>query len=319
MRAIVHSRYGSPDVLSLRDIPKPKPGPKDVLVKVIATTVNRTDCALRAGSPWVNRLISGLLRPRQTTLGSEFSGWIEAVGSEVTEFRCGDAVFGLSISEYGAHAEYLCIPAAGPIAHKPQNLSFAEAAAIGEGPWYASNYLDAIQISDQHSILIYGATGSIGSSAVQLAHAVSADVTAVCHHKHLSLVRDLGAGTVVDFTQQDFTQLGSRFDFVFDAVGKTSFAQCRPLLKDKGIFFSTELGPYWQNPLLALSTPIFGGKKVIFPIPPNPKPLLLRFKALAETGKLRAVIDRSYPLEAITDAYRYAESGQKVGSLVILI
>ncbi|MFN6946334.1 MAG: NAD(P)-dependent alcohol dehydrogenase [Cytophagaceae bacterium] len=319
MKAAISEKYGSPDVVRLREIEKPEPKNKEVLVKVYATTVNRTDCGLRAAHPFITRFFTGFFRPKNTILGSEFTGVIESIGKEVQTFKVGDKVFGISASTYGAHAEYLCINEDASIATLPKNLSLENAVAIGEGAWYAWNNLKEVSLKEGVTMLINGGSGSIGSAAIQLAKSFGVEVTAVTSTKNMELVKDLGASQVIDYTREDFTQLNRQFDYIFDAVGKTTFFKCRKLLKPNGTFFSTELGPYMQNPLLVLWTSVFGSKRVLFPIPEDKKENLLFFKNLAEIGLLKPVIDRVYPFDQVVEAYKYVESGQKTGSVVIKV
>lgn len=314
MKAIVNTRYGSTDVLQLKEIPKPTPKANEVLIKIRATTVNRTDTGLRSAEYFISRLFIGLFKPKMNILGSEFAGEIEAVGKEVTLFKTGDCVFGLSTEKFGAHAEYICLPQEGSIALKPSNFSFEEAAAICEGPYLALNYLEKINIQKGDRVLVNGASGSIGSSGVQLATYFGAEVTAVTNTKNLKLAQSLGADTVIDYTKEDFTKINKKFDVVFDAVGKSSYFKCKKLMNENAVYFSTELGFMYQNVFLPLFT-----KKVLFPIPKDNKEQLVLFKKLAESGQLKAVIDRRYSLEQIVEAHKYVESGQKTGSVVVVI
>jgi NADPH:quinone reductase-like Zn-dependent oxidoreductase len=319
MRAIVYTKYGPPEVAQLQEVAKPVPADHEVLVKVQATTVNRTDCGFRSAEYFIVRFFSGLFRPKNKILGNEFAGEIEAVGKDVKSFRPGDKVFGYNDTRFGAHAEYLTMPEPGPITTMPENVSFQEAAAITEGAHYALCDIRAAKIQKGQHFLINGATGGIGSAAVQLVKYFGAEVTAVCDTKNVELVKSLGANEVIDYTGQDFTRINKLFDVVFDAVGKSSFRKCRPLLRKKGIYISTELGYLAQNPFLALLTPLFRGKKVLFPIPTISKEDVIFLKELVETGHYKPVIDRSYPLVQIVDAYRYVESGQKIGNVVITL
>jgi NADPH:quinone reductase-like Zn-dependent oxidoreductase len=317
MRAAVHRSYGPPYVVSIRDVPKPVPKKNEVLVKVLASTVNRTDCGFRLGKPYAVRLFAGLSKPRHPIWGNEFAGIIEEVGSEVTEFRVGDQVFGIDQNRFGTHAEYKCIREDRPITIKPSNLSFEESVAILEGPWLAVNYLKRINIGKQHSLLVNGASGSIGSSGIQLAKHFGARITAVTDTKSLNLARSLGADEVIDYTKENFTSVNNQFDLIFDAVGKSSFTHCKKILKPGAIYFSTEPGPGWENIFMAIWTSMFGKQKVIFPIPRDSKEEIIFFKPLAEAGEIRPVIDRDYPLEMIVEAYQYVETGKKIGTVVI--
>jgi NADPH:quinone reductase-like Zn-dependent oxidoreductase len=316
MKAVVNTRYGSPDVLMIRQVPKPVPKGGDVLVRVHATTVGRTDCGMLRAQPFIVRFFIGLFRPKLTILGMDFAGEVEAVGAEVTSFAPGDRVFGISPDDCGAHAEYLCMPEKGAIAAMPVGARFGEA-VVCEGAWYADSNLQAFRLKPGHKILIYGASGAIGTAAVQLAKSYGAEVTAVVATRHLDLVKSLGADRVLDYTTQDFTLIDESYDFVLDAVGKTTFFRCRRLLKPGGVFASTDLGPWCQNPLLAIWSSITRSRRVLFPMPKNSKAVVDVLKARIEAYEFRAVIDREYPLEAIADAYRYVETGQKTGIVVI--
>ena len=319
MRAIINTVYGPPEVVKLLEVEKPVPKYNEVLIKIHASTVNRTDCGFRSAEYFISRFYSGLFRPKFKTLGNEFAGEIEAIGKEVTSFNIGDKVFGYNDTKFGAHAEYMTMAENEAITTMPGNLSYEEAAPITEGGHYALCDIRAAKIKSGQNILIYGATGAIGSAAVQLAKYFGAKVTAVCNTKNVELVKSLGADVVIDYTSQNFTKTDQRFEFVFDAVGKSSFGQCKPLLNEKGIYISTDLGKNSENIFLALTTPIFGGKKVLFPIPSISKEDVILLKELVETGKFKPVIDRRYTLEQIVEAYRYVETGQKTGNVVITL
>jgi NADPH:quinone reductase-like Zn-dependent oxidoreductase len=317
MKAAVQTRYGPPEVVAVREVEKPTIRSNEVLVKVHATTVNRTDCACRAASPFFMRLFTGLVRPRSTILGNEFAGVVEAVGSGVTAFKVGDKVFGYNEGPFGAHAEYLSIPELASMATMPANVTYQEAAPSTEGAHYALSHIRAAKVQSGQDVLLYGATGAIGSAAVQLLKSLGANVTAVCSTKHVDLVRGLGADRVIDYTAQDFTRDAQRYDAVLDAVGKSSFGQCRRLLKSGGTYISSELGPLAQNPALALIAPLHRGRKVLFPIPKHDQEMVGYLRGLIESGEFRPVIDRTYPLGQIVEAYRYVEQGHKTGNVVI--
>jgi NADPH:quinone reductase-like Zn-dependent oxidoreductase len=319
MKAMVSARYGSPDIVQLREVPKPTPGDDEVLVKIHATTVNRTDCGFLRGKPLFVRFVSGLSRPRRTILGNEFAGEIEAVGKDVRSFANGDRVFGYSGVRFGGHAEYMTMSEQGMMTIIPANMTYEEAAPITEGGHYALNDIRKADVRSGQRVLINGATGGIGSAAVQIVKYYGAEVTAVCGTKYVELVKSLGADEVIDYTKEDFTKSGGEYDFVFDAVGKSSFGACKKLLKPGGIYCSTELGFLYQNLSLPTWTSMFGGKKVIFPIPKEKKEDAVLFKELIEAGKFRPVVDRRYPLERIVEAYRYVETGQKTGNVVMTV
>jgi NADPH:quinone reductase-like Zn-dependent oxidoreductase len=326
MRAAVHTSYGPPDVVRIAEVDKPTPKNNQVLVKVHATTVNRTDSGFRAGRPRIVRLFSGLIRPKVTVLGNEFAGEIEAVGRDVTSFLVGDRVFGYSGlqhgSRFGAHAEYLAMPKDGSLATMPANLTYEQAAPSTEGAHYALTMIRTARIQRGHDVLVYGATGAIGSAAVQLLKSLGAQVTAVCDTEHLELVRGLGADRVIDYTAEDFTKDEQRHDVVLDAVGKSSFFRCRRLLKPGGIYLSSDGGPLNQNLVLVLITPlvgVFGGKKVLFRVPRDDQEMVRYFKDLIESGAFKPLIDRRYRLDQIVEAYWYVETGQKIGNVVISV
>lgn len=319
MKAVVYNNYGPPEVAQLTEVLKPVPKDNEVLVKIIATTVNRTDCGFRSAEYFIVRFFSGLFRPKNKILGNEFAGEIETVGKDVRSLKSGDKVFGYNDKTFGAHAEYMIMPENGPITTMPENSSFEEAAAITEGAHYALCNIRAAKIQSGQKFLINGATGAIGSAAVQLVKYFGAEVTAVCDSKNVELVRSLGADEVIDYTRQNFTKINKLFDVVFDAVGKSSFKKCKPLLKKSGIYMSTELGSGSQNPFLALITPLLGGKKVLFPIPTISKEDLIFLKELVEAKKFKPLIDRTYSLEQIVEAYKYVETGQKTGNVIIRV
>ena len=320
MKAAVNTSYGPPHVVRISEVEKPAATDNEVLVKVHATTVNRTDCGWRAAKPFITRFFTGLVRPRVTVLGNEFAGEVEAVGSGVTSFEVGDRVFGFTGDRYGAHAEYLAMPQAGLLATMPANLTYEEAAPSTEGSQYALSFISKAAVQRGQDVLVNGATGAIGSAAVQLLHYLGAQVTAICSTEHVELVRGLGADRVIDYRAEDFTKDEQTYDVVCDAVGKSSFGRCRRLLKPGGIFLSSDLGPLSQNPILALVTPLLGGKKVLFPIPRKPDQEMARyFRDLIESGAFKPLIDRRYPLDQIVEAYRYVETGQKLGNVVISV
>lgn len=319
MKAAIHTKYGPPEVVKLMEIDKPVPKKNEILIKVIATTVNRTDCGFRSAQYFVSRFFSGLLRPKFKTLGNEFAGVIEAVGKKVTSFTIGDKVFGYNDYKFGAHAEYMILAEDEAIAKMPENLTFIEAAPLTEGGHYALCDIRAAKVKSGQNVMVYGASGAIGSAAVQLVKQIGAKVTAVCNSKNVELLKSLGADQVIDYMQQDFTKTEQKFDFIFDAVGKSSFGKCKPLLTQRGIYISTELGKNGENLFFALTTPLFSKKKVLFPIPTISKEDVIFLKGLAESGKYQPVIDREYKLEQIIEAYKYVESGQKTGNVVIKV
>ena len=317
MKAVIYTRYGPPEGLQIQDVEKPVPKDKEVLLKVHASTVNRTDCGWLRGRPAIARIVSGIPKPRNRVLGTEFAGEIEAIGKGVTLFKPGDKVFGFNEFKFGAHAEYMVMAQVGPMATIPVNMTYDEAAPITEGGHYALCDIRAAKIQKGQKVLINGASGGIGSAALQLAVYFGAEVTAVCNTKNIELAKSLGASEVIDYTRQDFTKINQTFHLVFDPVGKSSFKKCKPILKKRGIYVSNELGYKYQNPFLAIITPLFGGKKLLFPLPNISKKEVIFLKELAEEGRYKPVVDRSYPFEQIVEAYRYVETGEKTGNVVI--
>lgn len=317
MKAAIHTQYGPPEVVHIREIEKPAPGANEILVRVHASTVNRTDCGFRSAEYFVSRFFSGLFKPKQQILGCEFSGTVESVGASVLTYKVGDRVFGYNDTLFGGHAEYLIRNEQDAMALIPQNLSFEEAAALTEGAHYALCNIRAAKVEAGQNIMVYGATGAIGSAAVQLLKFFDVEVTAVCNTPNLDLIRSLGADYVIDYTREDFTKTGKQYDFIFDAVGKSSFGICKKLLKKNGVYISTELGKNGENIWMALYGLLLGGKRVLFPIPYIKKEDVIFLKELAERGKFKPLIDRIYPLEEIIAAYQYVESRQKIGNVIL--
>ena len=308
-----------PEVVKLEEVDRPSPSSNEVLVKVYATTVNRTDCGFRSAEYFISRFFSGLFRPKFEILGNEFAGIIEAVGKDVRLFNVGDKVFGYNDTKFGAHAEFMTIAETDAITTIPNDVTFEQAAPITEGAHYALCDIRAAKIKSGHNVMIYGASGAIGSAAVQLVKYFGAKVTAVCNTQNVEIVKSLGADQVIDYITQDFTKIDQKFDLIFDAVGKSSFWQCKPLLKKNGTYISTELGKNSENIFLALLTPLFFGKKVLFPLPTIKKEDVIFLKKLVESGKFKPLVDRSYHLDNIVDAYKYVETRQKVGNVVITL
>ena len=319
MKAVVYTHYGPPEVLEIKDVQKPALKSNQVLIQIHATTVNRTDTGFRSAKYVVSRIVTGLIKPRKTIAGSEFAGKVVEVGAEVTDFVVGDNVFGFEDVRSGAHAEYMAQAAAGSIAKMPAGFSYQELAPAGEGATYALNIIQAAGVTKGQKVLVYGASGAIGSAAVQILKHLGAGVTAVCGTQNVGLVKKLGADNVIDYQTQDFTHTSDRFDFVLDAVGKSSYGTCKKVLKPAGKYCSTELGSYVQNPLLAIWFAITGRRRVIFPIPKINKEKMEYIRQLVELGAYKPVIDRIYPLSKIVEASRYVETGQKTGNVVITV
>jgi len=322
MKAIVYQKYGSPDVLELKEVEKPTPKDNEVLIKIHATTVNRTDCATIRAKPFFARIITGLFKPKKQIPGTEFAGEIEAVGKSVSSLKVRDKVFGFDDQGSGSHAQYMTILEDKAITI-PKNITYEQAAASTEGAHYAYNSIKKVNIKSGQKVLVNGATGAIGSAAVQLLKYFDVDVTAVCNTKNIELVKSLGANKVIDYTKEDFTKDEEKYNFVFDAVGKSSFFKCKPLLQSGGIYISSDLGYMAQNIFLPLITPIIkpmiGNKKTVFPTPTDIRGSILLIKKLIEQGKFKAVIDKKYPFEQIIEAYKYVEKGKKTGNVVITL
>jgi NADPH:quinone reductase-like Zn-dependent oxidoreductase len=320
MRAIVCTKYGPPELLQLREMPKPQPKDGEILVKVHTTTVGPADIAFLRAQPFITRFFSGFLAPRQPIPGTAFSGTVEDVGRGVRDYCSGDEVFGSTVLALGACAEYLCMPTAGPVARKPPNISHVEAAGICDGGTTALTFLrDQAKVRSGQSVLVNGASGAVGAAAVQLARYFGAEVTGVCSGANVELVRSLGAHRVIDYTQQDFTRCGERWNVIFDAVGKSSFARCKDALTANGIYLLTV-------PTLAIAlqmgwTSLFGGKKAIFAATGlGQTQEKLQFLAeLMGSGAIREVVDRCYALEEIVAACQYVETGRKKGDVVIVV
>ena len=267
MKAVIYTKYGPPEVLQIKEVTKPTPKNGEVLIRVYATTVNRTDCGYRSAKYFVSRLFTGLKNPKRTISGTEFAGKVVDIGKNVGNFVVGDDVFGFEDIRSGAHAEYMVEAANGAVAKMPIGFSYQEVAPAAEGATYALNVIRAASVKKDQKVLVYGASGAIGSAAVQILKHLETEVTAVCGTKNIELVQLLGADKTISFEKEDFTQIGDKFDFIFDAVGKSSYGACKKLLGLKGKYYSSELGVGWQNPLLAIWFAVTGSRRVIFPIP----------------------------------------------------
>jgi NADPH:quinone reductase-like Zn-dependent oxidoreductase len=327
VKAIVCTEYGQPDVLQLKEVEKPSPKDNEVLIRIHATTVTTGDVNARGftfvppGFGPVPRLMLGLRRPRKKILGSDVAGEIEAIGKDVRQFSEGDQVFGIDGNGLGAYAEYICRPEEGALAMKPSNMTYEEAAAIPFGACTALYFLrDKGDIQSGQEVLINGASGGVGTYAVQLAKHFGAEVTGVCSTTNLEMVRSLGADKVIDYTKEDFTQSGETYDIILDmVVGKTSFSGCRDSLKQNGRYLAVAGG--LKELIQMLWTSVIGSKKVVFGggLESERKEYLIFLKELIETGEIRAVIDRRYPLEQMAEAHRYVERGHKKGNVVITV
>jgi len=317
MKAAVRSKYGNGDVLSVQEIAKPSLKENEVLVRVHATTANRSDYHVLTGKPFFMKLFTGLFKPKQAIIGTDFAGQIEAIGENVRSFKAGDKVMGFSGAfGCGAHAEYVAFPENKGIVTMPANLNYQQAAACLEGTFYATGVLLGLKPTAGQRSLVYGATGAIGSAYVQVLKYFGVYVTAVCGGENAELVRSLGADRIIDYKKEDFTKDTERYDYVFDAIGKSSFMKCKGLLNKKGIYFPSGGA---ENIFLVPLTKLFGGKRVGFTGSGNIKGTLEFIKDLVEKGQYHPVIDRTYPLEKIGEAFDYVGTGQKIGNVVIAI
>lgn len=318
MKAAIHRSYGPPSVLHVEDTDKPIPGEGEILIKVMASTVNRTDCARLRAKPFIMRFFTGLLRPKKLIPGTEFSGEIEAVGSQASTWKAGDRIYGFNDAGLQTHAEYLCLPTTENIAIIPEGISFEQAASMTEGAHYAWNMVNKVDIQPGQQVLVNGASGAIGSAAVQILTYLGARVVAVTNTKNLELILGLGAERVIDYEQEDFTRENQQYQFIFDTVGKSSFSACKPLLLPEGIYISSELGRMAQNLWYAMSTASSKGKRVIFPIPSDVKASMEVVRKMIADNRYQSVIDRRYPLAEIREAFEYVETGQKTGNVLVL-
>ena len=316
MKAAIRSRYGPPEVLRIEEVAIPTLKENEVLIRVRAATVNRSDCHVLTGLPLFMRLLTGLFKPRLATTGSDFAGTVEATGSNVKTFKVGDRVMGFEGGlGAGSHAQYLAFPETGGIVNIPESLSYEEAAACMEGAWYAFSTIDYLKPKAGQKALVYGATGAIGCAFVQFLKFYDVSITAVCPTENDVLIKSLGAERIIDYRTEGFTQDKERYDYVFDAVGKASFYKCKSVLRDNGLYTAT--GGF-INIIPILTTALFRGKKALFIMPPRDIKAGLNFiKELIEKGKFRGVVDRTYPLEKIADAFTFVASGQKIGNVII--
>jgi len=317
MKAAIRRNCGNPEAITIENIETPIPKADEILVRVRATTVNRTDCAILTGKPYVMRLFVGLTKPKSPLLGTDFAGEVVEIGSAVQSFKVSDKVWGFKDEGLFSQAEYVVVKEKSNVAVFPDNLTFQQAAACLEGVHYAYNFMDKVNIKSGQKILVNGATGAIGSATLQILKYKKIDVTAVCNTKNIDLIKSLGADKIIDYLKEDFTEDDEKYDFILDSVGKSTFGKCKHLLKKGGIYISSELGPNAQNIFFALTTPLLGNKKVVFPLPSNIKRSMSFIADLVKKEKFKPVIDREYPLEEIADAYRYVFTGEKTGNVIL--
>jgi NADPH:quinone reductase-like Zn-dependent oxidoreductase len=317
MKASIRRKYGSPNQIKIESIDKPIPKDNEVLIKVYATTVNRTDCANLTAKPFIMRFVLGLFKPRKTILGTDFAGKVESTGKNVKSFITGDKVFGFNDTGSESQAEYVTTTVEN-LFLIPEKIDYKQAAASLEGASYAYTFIHKVNIQSGQNILINGATGGIGSALLQFVRQYDVNITATCNTNNIQLIESLGADNIYDYTKKDFTKENDKYDFIFDAVGKSTFGKCLSLLKEKGVYISSELGPYSQNIFYSLLTLVLS-KKVIFPTPYSTEKTIPYICNLLEKGKFNPVIDREYALEDISKAYEYVIKGQKIGNVLIKI
>jgi len=316
MKAAYYTEYGPPEVIQIKELPIPVPEDNQVLVNVKATTINRTDCGIRGGVYLVMKMITGLKAPNKKIPGTDFSGVVESVGSAVTNFKVGDKVFGFDDEGIESQADYMAVKEKKTFP-MPEGLSFEEAVACLEGVHYALNFMDKVNLKAGEKVLVYGSTGAIGSAVTQLMKYNGLHVTAVCDTPNIEKIKGLGPDRVIDYKVTDYWKEDVVYDYVFDAVGKSSFSTSKAVLSKKGVYISSELGKNWENTYLSLITPLFGGKRVKFPMPRNVSRSIKTISKIVEEGGFMPLIDKVYPFEEIVEAYKYVEKGFKVGNVVI--
>ena len=317
MKAVIYEKYGSPEVLELREIDKPSVADDEILVKIHAASIQQTDIRFRTGTPFLARILAGLLKPKNQTLGCDYSGTVEATGKNVNEYNVGDEVYGQLDKRTGTHAEYISVSMK-EVSPKPKNLNFVEAASVGVAGTMALQCLrNHGEIQRGQKVLINGASGGIGTFAVQIAKSYDTEVTGVCSTANLELVKSIGADHMIDYTKEDFTKRADEYDIIFDAVRKNTFANCKNALSSKGIYVTTEFGPSIMLQMKMNSNP--NGKRMVGMLGKIDPEDLVFLTELIEAGKIRPVIDRTYPLEEITDAHRYVEKGHAKGKVIIEI
>lgn len=319
MKAAVRYSYGPIDSIQVLDIPIPEPNSSEIRIKVMATTVNRTDLGVLTGKPYIMRAFAGFPKPTKPVTGTDFAGIVDKVGEGVTEFKVGDRVWGLQDNGAGTHGEFACISVKTAVMKIPEGIGFSEIVACAEAAHYAYNFLNKVKLELGNHVLVNGGTGAIGSAAIQLLKSKGITVTAVCHEINVEKVKALGADRVIALEKEDFTKEKIQYNFVLDAVGKSRFSLCKPILVPGGIYISSELGPNWENLTLALTTPIFGGKKVVFPLPLNVLESMTVIKDLLLKGQFKPLMDRTFSLDQALEAFAYVASEKKIGNVILKI
>lgn len=314
MKACICPKYGSPKVLNIQEVEKPTPGDRELLIKVFAATVNRSDLAIITGKPAIMKLYGGFSKPRRSITGCDFAGQVESIGKNVSSFKPGDRVMGFAGLGAQSHAEYLVFPETKAVISIPADMSYEQAACCLEASYYAITCILQLKPKPGQKAMVYGATGGIGSAMVQYLKHFGLSVTAVCGTENIELVKSLGPDRIIDYQKQDFTKDPEKYDFVFDAVGYASFSQCKPLLNKKGIYAPTDK---LINFLLTLTTKIGGGKRVFFSIPKDLKGGLIFIRDLAEQKKFKPLLDRIYPFDQVIEAFEYVATKQKLGNVVV--
>jgi NADPH:quinone reductase-like Zn-dependent oxidoreductase len=317
MKAIIYEQYGPPEVLKLREVEKPVPKDNEILIRIHATSVSIADCRLRKADPFAVRLFFGLIKPKRPILGGVLAGEVVEAGKDVNLYKTGDLVFGSSGLKFGTYAEYICLPQTAILAIKPDNVSFKEAASIPFGGHTALYFLKKANIQRGQKVLIYGASGAVGTAAVQLAKYFGAEVTGICSGSNVEMVKSLGADKVIDYTQEDLTKIEETFDIIFDTLGKVAFSIIKRPLKKKGILILGASG--LSGMIQGLWTSITSSRKVLSGIIAEKTGDLIFLRQLLEAGKIRSVIDRSYPLEQIPEAHRYVDKGHKKGNVAVIL
>ena len=318
MKASFREKYCPPSQIRLTEIPKPTPKSDEVLVRVMATTINRTDLGVSTGKPYAIRAFTGITSPKIQVTGTDFAGVIEATGSEVSDFKVGDCVWGFDDNGAGTHAEWVAFSTKKALIKMPDNRDFAFMAACAEAAHYAVNFINKVKLKPGMQVLVNGGTGAIGSAAIQILKAMEIEVTAVCFEKDVEVVKTLGPDRVIALEKNDFTKEDKVYDFVFDAVGKSRFPLCMQILKPNGIYISSELGPNWENLWLALAGKFSAGKKVIFPVPSDILASMKYILNLVEHGKFNPLMDpKTFSPEQIAEAFAYVASGKKTGNVIL--